>query len=184
MFSSIILALSVSLDSLGIGVTYGVKNAKILFPAKCLLFVMSICFTSASFFMGNFINSLFSETITAFISSIILVLMGIIVITDPIPFDFNHSNGIDLKEAFFLGLALSLDSICVGVTSSIGGFYNFTFPILASSFQLIFLSVGNYLGKKLAKHFKVPKKALNVISRYFLSCIWNNKINILANPYA
>lgn len=166
MLSSIILALSVSLDSFGIGITYGVKNAKIHFVSKLILALMSICFTSASFFIGNFLNNIFYlENLAEIISASIFIIIGIFVIIDPIPFDFNHSNGIDVKEAFVLGLALSLDSLFIGISSSIGGFYNFYFPFLVASFQLMFLSFGSFLGKKIVSNFKVPDKALNLVSR-------------------
>lgn len=102
MLNSIILALSVSLDSLGIGITYGIKKARINFLAKCILFVMSISFAFSSLYIGDLISSFFSETLTNIISSIILIFIGAFVFFDPIPFDFDHSHGIDIKEAIAL----------------------------------------------------------------------------------
>lgn len=131
MFNSILLALSVSIDSLGIGITYGIKDVKFYFWSKCILFTISIIFTSCSFLLGNFINSILSEVLTKTISSIILVIIGIIILSDPIPFDFNNSKGIDLKESLFLGIALSLDSIGIGIGSSIGGYLNIYFSIFS-----------------------------------------------------
>lgn len=140
MLNSILLALSVSIDSLGMGMAYGIKNAKIKFLSKCILFIMSILFTSCSFIIGNLINSVLSELLTKVISSGILIIIGIIILADPIPFDFDNSKGIDTKEALLLGIALSLDSVCVGIGSSIGGYSNLYFPLLASSFQILFIS--------------------------------------------
>ena len=39
--NSLILALSSSIDSLGIGITYGIKNTRISYMAKIVLFVIS-----------------------------------------------------------------------------------------------------------------------------------------------
>ena len=83
---------------------------------------------------------------------------------DPIPFDFDHSHGIDIKEAFVLGIALSLDSICVGIGLSIGGFYNFLFPIFVTIFQLAFLLFGTFFGKKIALTSKISDIYLKFIS--------------------
>ncbi len=164
MLNSILLAISVSLDSLGIGVTYGIKNIKIHFLAKCLLFAISICCTFFSFFIGGYINMVLSTGITRLISSSILIILGITIIIDPIPFDFNHSKAIDLREAFFLGIAISLDSVCVGIVSSIGGFLVNCFPILVSVFQMLFLSIGSYLGRCIKTKFQIPEIYLKLLS--------------------
>lgn len=170
MLYSFILAFSVSIDSLGIGITYGIKNAKLNFLAKFILFIMSVFFTSCSLIIGDFLSSFLSELFTGIISSTLLIIMGIIILLDPIPFDFNHSNVIDVKEAFALGIALSLDSLCVGIGSSIGGYSNIYFPILVAVFQLIFISIGIIIGRKIAKSSNIPEKTWNKISGGLLIC--------------
>ena len=168
MINSLFLALSVSIDSFGIGLTYGIKNTKIRFLSMCLLILMSILGAYSSFFIGNAINGMFSSFITRLISSSILSLLGIIIILDPIPFDFDKSHILDLKEAFFLGLALSLDSICVGIGSSIGGFFDFSFPIFVTVFQATFLTLGKFFGKKILSDFNIPENYLKIISGVIL----------------
>ncbi len=56
---------------------------------------------------------------------------------------------IDAKEAIYMGIALSIDSICVGICSSVIGYNSYIFPILVASFQLIFLSFGKLIGEKI-----------------------------------
>ncbi len=101
MLNSIILALSVSIDSLGIGITYGIKKANIQISSKCILFLVSIFFSSFSLCIGNLINSILSEFITNIISSTILVIIGILVFINPIPFDFDNSKRYRYKRSFF-----------------------------------------------------------------------------------
>ena len=164
MLNSLFLALSVSIDSFGIGLTYGIKNTKIRFLSMCLLILMSLLGAYSSFFIGKTINTMFSNFITQIISSGILIVLGIIIIIDPIPFDFDKSHILDLKEAFILGIALSLDSVCIGIGSSIGGFCNFSFPIFVTIFQLIFISLGSFIGKKISSNFKIPENYIKIIS--------------------
>ena len=164
MLNSILLAFSVSVDSLGIGITYGIRNAKIKFLSRCVLFVKSIFFTYCSLTIGGFIKSLLSELVTRIISSGILVIIGILVIFDPIPFDLDKSKAIDIKEALLLGTALSMDSICVGIGSSIGGYSASYFPLLVAVFQLIFMFIGIFIGKKIIKSSSIPDKVWNIIS--------------------
>ena len=164
MLNTILLALSVSIDSFGIGITYGIRNTKITFISKIVLFVISIFFTLCSFFLGKYINSILSEFLTRIISSSILIILGIVIFINPIPFDFDNSKAIDIKEAFFLGICLSLDSICVGIGSSIGGLSNLCFPLLVAIFQLLFISMGIIIGKKLIKKIEIPDNILNILS--------------------
>ena len=42
MLNSFILAISSSIDSLGIGITYGIKNTKISLLGKIVLFTISL----------------------------------------------------------------------------------------------------------------------------------------------
>lgn len=54
-FNYVALAISASIDSLGIGITYGLKNTKIVFSAKLVLFIISIIITAFSMLLGNFL---------------------------------------------------------------------------------------------------------------------------------
>lgn len=203
-----ILALSSSVDSLGIGITYGIRNTKISGIAKVILFISSVCITSISLFIGNAITSIFSNSFIAFIASFFLICMGIFVIyqalknndeninnkvnkkdtktynffidflgitiqiiRNPISSDLDGSKKIDWKEALYLGLALSIDSMCIGICSSIIGYSSFIFPIFVASFQLIFLCIGSFLGQKILSVSSVPDNIWNVLSGVLLICI-------------
>ncbi len=99
--------------------------------------------------------------------------MGITIkiIRDPISSDLDGSKRIDWKEALYLGFALSLDSIGVGIGGSIVGINSIMFPILVAGFQLIFLSLGNFIGKKLISSISLPKNIWSVISGILLIVI-------------
>ena len=90
------------------------------------------------------------------------------IIKDPINSDLDKSNKIDSKEALFLGLALSLDSICIGIGSSIVGINNLLFPLLISFFQILFLSIGSLLGRKINKICNLPQNIWSITSGILL----------------
>ena len=206
------LSLCVSIDSLGIGITYGLKNTKISHIAKLLLFIISLCFTTLSIYIGDLLCSLLPEFITKIIGSLILIFMGfwiiyqsfgqknfsvsyptfentekiytlfikclgitIQIIRNPISSDLDNSKKIDAKEALFLGIALSLDSLCVGIGSSFIGFNSLMFPIFVATFQLFFLSLGSFIGKKISSTSKLPKQIWNLISGVLLILIGISK---------
>ena len=185
----------VSIDSLSIGVTYGLKNTKISFGAKCILFCISIIVTTFSVFLGSSICKVFPSYVSCAIGSILLCLMGVWIIVqaitknkdghsgvtvqiirDPSYSDFNNSNQIEAKEALYLGIALSLDSIGIGIGSSIMGLNTFLFPILVASFQLFFLSLGGYLGKKIKDISNIPENIWGIVSGILLIFVGISKI--------
>lgn len=192
LINSLILALSSSIDSLGIGITYGIKNTKISYKGKIVLFIISFSISILAVWSGDAIKNIFSDWATKLIGNTILIVMGIFIcfqsfykedstlttissfsklsdeknekiysffinflgitikiIKNPISSDLDFSNSIDSKEALFLGFALSLDCFCIGVGGSIIGISSFLFPFFISIFQLLFLNIGNMLGKKL-----------------------------------
>ena len=80
LFSSILLAISTSIDSFGIGITYGVKNTKISLPAILILIIISMSITSLSLCFGNILLLILPDFILYFLGSFLLILMGVFII--------------------------------------------------------------------------------------------------------
>ena len=190
LLNSFVLALSSSIDSLGIGITYGIKGTRISSLAKIVLFVISFTISALSIWFGDLIKNFFSDFWLGMLGNLILIGMGlwvcyqaikktpsnsnsyksnsicdydekiysffidflgitIKIIKNPTSSDLDASNSIDSKEALFLGFALSLDCFCIGACGSVLGINSFVYPLLISVFQLVFLSTGNLLRKKI-----------------------------------
>ena len=169
LLNCILLALSVSIDSLGIGISYGIKHTKISKISNFTLFSISFLMTSFSIFIGNSISSL------------LLILLGIYGIYKNISnittnYDFNNSNEIDKKEAIFLGLALSIDSFCVGLGSGIIGFNDLLLPIFVSVFQLFFINCSTNIANLLLSKFNISDNILSYISSFSLILLGTLKI--------
>lgn len=207
LINSLLLALSSSIDSLGIGITYGIKNTRISSMGKIVLLVISFLISILAVWFGNVVKNIFSNFVTKLIGSIILITMGLFIcfqairedkikpksdhknsekiysffidflgitiqiIKNPSSSDLDASHSIDGKEAFFLGFALSLDCFCIGVGGSIIGISSFLFPVFISIFQLMFLNIGNVLGKKLHSLSHLPDNIWSIISGILLVLI-------------
>ena len=182
MLNSILLSVSSSIDSLGIGITYGIKNTKISLIGKIILFIISLITTYFSLFLGNFIQNIFPTFTTKLIGSFILICMGIYicfealkkqdincnVFNNPISSDFDNSQIIDSRESLFLAIALSLDSLCIGIGGSFSNINLTFFPLLVSVFQLFFLSFGTFLGTHNNKFYRLPQNIWSLISGILL----------------
>ena len=185
LLNSFIFAVSSSIDSLGIGITYGIKNMKISFFSKFILFIISISITYFALFLGNLLSNVLSVFFTIIIGSGILIFMGAYIIyealrtkrndfnifNNPISSDFNHSKTIEPKEALFLAIALSLDSFCIGTGSSMIGIESNIFPFFVSCFQLCFLIFGTFLGRKINKISKIPDNIWSILSSILLTLL-------------
>ena len=213
LLNCLFLAISSSIDSLGIGITYGIKNTKISIGAKSILFFISFAISIISIYLGNLLKYIFPDFLIHCLGSFILMLMGLFmcfqslktsnqeyknkddknlkisdtekiysffikclgitikIIKNPSSSDLDKSNIIDPKEALFLGLALSLDSFCIGIGFSMLNTFSMVFPVLTSCFQLFFLSFGNYCGKKLYSFSKLPDNIWSTISGLLLIII-------------
>ncbi len=206
--NSLILAISSSIDSLGIGITYGIKDTTISYFGKVILFVIAFFVTVFALWFGNIIKDIFPEYYIKFLGSFILILMGffmcfqalkkdtkteknkledetekvyqffikflgitIQIIKNPISSDMDNSKLIDSKEALFLGIALSLDSFCIGIGGSIIGISNTFFPFFIAIFQLLFLSFGNFLGRRLYRLSRLPDNIWSIVSGALLVVI-------------
>lgn len=216
LINSLLLAISSSIDSLGIGITYGIKNTKISYVGKVVLFFISLIISILSIWSGNVIKNIFSDFLLLFIGNIILICMGIFIcfqtlkkeknkinnhfsfhdtnqekiysffikflgitiqiIKNPSYSDFDSSNSIDAKEALFLGIALSLDSFCIGIGGSVIGINSILFPLFIASFQFIFLNIGNFFGRKLNKLSLLPDNIWSIISGILLIIIGISKL--------
>ena len=202
------LAISSSIDSFGIGITYGIRNTKISNSAKLILFVISFIVSFFAVYFGDFLKDLLPDNIANYIGCCLLIFLGgfvcfqsfkkdtknqvydevfsepkiyrffikflgitIQIIKDPISSDLDKSNLIDGKEALFLGVALSLDSFAIGISSGILGIHSILFPLVVSAFQLLFISLGNLLGSTLNRFSKFPQSIWSIISGILLILI-------------
>lgn len=210
LISSLLLAISTSFDSFGIGITYGIKSTKIAFTSILILAVVSITITTLSLCFGNLFLLILPNYILYFLGSFLLILMGcfiifqaiykpntekpkntfpksysffidflgitIKIIRDPINSDFDNSKNIDWKEALYLGIALSIDSFCIGLSSSFLGINTLLFPIMVAIFQMSFILLGKFVGKKFISHLNITDSTCNILSGLLLIFIGITKM--------
>ena len=122
-------AITLSIDSIGVGVAYGIRNIKISFISILLLFIISFALTFISAIIGGIIFNFLPVWFPNILGCLLLSFMGFWIIfqslkqsngiteilNDPSLSDFNNSKTIEFKEAICIGLAMSIDSLICGV---------------------------------------------------------------------
>jgi putative Mn2+ efflux pump MntP len=177
LLSYIILAISVSIDSFGIGITYGIKKTHIYTISKIIMFIISFIITFIAVNLGAILSKYISYGLANFISSAVLVCMGFWVAykairkKEAIASNLDTLQKIEWKDAIYLSFILSIDAICVGVCGGAMGYSPFIFSLLATTFQLIFLCLGKFLGEKITLISFIPENTWSILSGIMLVCV-------------
>lgn len=189
----IFLAITLSIDALGIGISYGVRGINIPLFSKFIISIQTFLIITISLFLGNIVFSFFPSAIRNYTGVIILIALGVFMIIEaylpkkektetvrtfsikqagitikiiksPPVCDFNKSNKIEPFEALYLGLALSIDSFGVSFGSGAFGVFSIFLPLFAVFFQILFLSIGISSGRKISNISKLSENIWITIS--------------------
>ncbi|WP_026690632.1 sporulation membrane protein YtaF [Alteribacter aurantiacus] len=177
LLSLLLLAFAVSLDSFGVGLTYGLRKMKL--PLRSLVFIALCSATSILIAMtiGTAIARVMSPGVAETIGGFILILIGawalyqiynpakkdrktkeereyifnfeikklgivITVLRKPMVADLDNSGTITGREAFLLGLALSLDAFGAGLGAALIGFSPVLMAVSVASMCALCLTLG------------------------------------------
>ena len=80
MLANLLLAISTSIDSLGIGVTYGIRHINICRKAKFILFTISFIISFIAIILGNVLGKVFNPHFANYLSGGILISVGVLLI--------------------------------------------------------------------------------------------------------
>ena len=181
------LAISLSIDALGVGLSYGLRGISTPFFTKCILLLESMLFMAVFLFVGNHLILFFSPHTANLIGILLLLGMGIWLcyqsfqkkensssmelLRNPSYCDKDHSSHIDAKEGLSLGLILSIDSMGAGIGAGATGVSITLLPFFTALFQILFLSIGIYSGKYLKKSYTIKESIWTAFSGCILIMI-------------
>lgn len=166
MFFSLLLAFSLSVDALGVGVSYGLRRIRFPLASLLLLGTESLGMMLLVLSLGGWLASFFPFAPLAKCAAAFLFFFGLwflknglspkkektpppSLLRNPSACDRDLSSAIEPKEALLLGLVLSADSLGAGLTIALSGLSHCVLPFFAAFFQALFLFLGSALGKKL-----------------------------------
>lgn len=171
------LAISSSIDSFGIGITYGIRNTKISNSAKLILFVISFIVSFFAVYSGDFLKDLLPDNIANYIGCCLLIFLGGFVCFQS--FKKDTKNPV-CDEVFaepkiyrffikFLGITIQIiknpSSSDLDKSNLIDGKEALFLGVT------LFISLGNLLGSNLNRFGKLPKSTWSIISGILLIVI-------------
>ena len=146
------------------GLSYGLRKIKVPFIP-----LIVICFFSAgamffSMTCGKMCAFFLSTQVAVFLGGLILIGVGFSIIgqqyflaksdclvlnvlREPAEADLNRSGGIDLKEAYVVGLALALDALGAGLGAAMSGYSLVFTPLCVGIAEFVMLNLGIFVGR-------------------------------------
>lgn len=189
-----LLAVSLSIDALGIGTAYGVRQIKVPLHTKAILALESLLLMGISLLLGNRLTSIVEPRLANNIGVGMLFLMGcwlciqsfykekkeekespspcaMEMLRTPSTCDRDGSSHLDSSEALYLGFVLSIDSLGAGIGAGAAGFSFVALPISIAFFQVFFLSLGIWCGQKISSMYVIRENLWTIVSGVLLIII-------------
>lgn len=154
LLNIIVISISLSIDALGIGVSYKLKGVTIPNGAKIIIGIVSSLIMWVAVLLGETVNRYLPENVCKIFGVSILVLMGVAIIRNSIfgsseaVYDRDKSLKIEGMEAILLGIALSADSISAGIAVATLGLGSIFIPLGVGLMQMFFLYLGDFVVSK------------------------------------
>ncbi len=174
LFSSVLLALSSNVDAFAVGIAYGVKKVRIAILANLLIALVSGVGTLVSMKAGEIVSKFLPEALANALGSGVLVAIGIWSIWEALrkqkeerrkkskssgdQLDFNtyirkpeivdvdDSRRVELKEAWALAFALTINNLGNGLGAGISGLNIALTTGLSFISSVLAISGGYFLG--------------------------------------
>lgn len=165
-----IISVSLSIDALGIGMSYRLKGVKIPLLAKIIVGVMVTGVSCVALLIGNKIVEYLPENLLKVVTAVLLVMIGMVFIRkgmhkDTAAFcDINESATIEPCEAILLGIGLSMDSVATGIAVVAIGIQHILLPILIGVNHILFLVIGECMGEKTMAMAGKSQRICNIFS--------------------
>ncbi|MDD2629019.1 MAG: manganese efflux pump [Limnochordia bacterium] len=155
LWSVVLLGLSVSVDSLAVGIAYSMQKIRIPWFSLLIIGFCTASLMGLSILIGQSTSWIIPEAFSVVIGGGILVGIGswqlfqgcksylrqlrkrtligqLGLIKDPGAFDIDRSGSLDRFESLLLGLALGMDAFAAGFAVAMLGFAWWHIPIVAS----------------------------------------------------
>lgn len=194
--SSLLFGVSASLDSLLVGVSYGIRRVHIRLWQNFFISFVTLLGTCLSISTGHLLIPLLPEVVCRYAGSLILALLGIYyIIKWLISFLQNRHDdkltnyseissasaskkweALSFAEVFTLSLTLSLNNLGIGLSASLAGLSLLSTAITTLVCSVLLLFLGNQLGRcrllQLAGTAADPVSGILLIGLGFVQLIW------------
>lgn len=165
LFSSVMFALSANIDTLIVGISYGIKKSRIPLLENIIISLITFAGTLCSICMGMQITLFIPASAARIFGSLILIALGLYYVikfllevmrrqyrTEQRNAEEKEVKKITIKEAVIIACALSVNNMGMGIGASIAGMGMISTSVSTLLFCILFLYMGNKIGSISVSH--------------------------------
>lgn len=173
----IIMSIALSVDALGIGISYRLNGVLIPLRTKIIIGIVTTAIMMGALAIGGLFHNGLPGQISKVIGAGVLVVIGLVFIRNSLfqdedtTYDFDHSRAIDPLEGFLLAVALSADSVGAGIAVASTGVNSIFLGIMVGFMQLFFLFLAEFLVERVPVVKKFNNKICGIVSGCLLIII-------------
>lgn len=151
MGAIILLAVSVSLDSLSTGMAYAISGIRIPWTTRMMMAVLNAGLTFAAVLAGNYLGRIVPDRYFHLFGGGVLLFLGGRALWGAWKnraakdYDQDGSKVLEPWEGVLIGLTMAFDSMSAGIGIQDFGGVRYAFPFLAAFGGVVFLTLGNYI---------------------------------------
>lgn len=160
MLAYLLAVAAINIDSLAVGIAYGLAEMKMSRCAKIGVSLAAGLALWLTVWLGNYCSGLLDSQMSQWLSAVLLLLFGNVLLISaklsdeqilnyPDRADSNKDKVVSFKESLLLGAALSVDSLGAGFSLGMMGSGRLMIPLLVFLINFVFLCGGELLGKRI-----------------------------------
>ena len=148
----LLLSVSVSLDTLGIGMSYAIEKIRIPWQTKIIVALTNMVLTFFTVLLARYLNDFMPDFWISLFGGCVLLALGGKTLWNALgenktaDYDRDDSHVLELAEGCALGVTMALDAVSAGLGLGNLGPVAYLFPIVTAFSGLLFLSLGAVLG--------------------------------------
>ena len=144
----LLLSVSVSLDTLGIGMSYTIEGIRIPWQTRFIVALTNMVLTFMSVLLAQYLDGLVPDLWLSIFGGSVLVVLGGKTLWNALgenktaDYDKDKSHVLEPAEGCVLGLTMALDAVSAGLGLGNLGAAAYLFPVLTAFSGVLFLSLG------------------------------------------
>ncbi|MCH5265994.1 MAG: manganese efflux pump [Lachnospiraceae bacterium] len=144
----VLLAISLSLDTLGIGMAYAMSGIRIPWSTRLVIAVLNVLLTTGAVFLGTKLGEQLPSVWFSVLGGAVLFFLGCRTLWNALgknetaDYDRDDSHILEPWEGVVLGLTLALDSVSAGIGIRGTSLAVWLFPVLTAFAGVTFLTLG------------------------------------------
>ena len=153
----VLLAISVSLDTLGVGMAYAMSGIRIPVSTKVVIAFVSGLLTTVAVAVGQHLGTWIPDILFRLLGGSVLLFLGGKTLWNALgenttaDYDRDGSRILEPWEGMVLGITLTLDSISAGLGIRGIGNATFWFPLFTAVASVTFLTIGSRISCNLRR---------------------------------